>query len=529
MKIADLINKGYFLRELPPPFNSLTLGKNYSKIKTTWDKFDNSTKKDFNETRFAVLSIPKVGLVRRQLGIPNPIHFIQLSEIICSNWKTIEKIFSQSKLTASQPIVNTKQGRALVTKLSYGEFKHRCIIDSFDKLYELKTDISKYYPSIYTHTIPWAIHTKKKAKASKKDLTLLGNQLDKFIQQGQSGQTIGVPIGPDTSLVISEILGCAFDAALVAKFPFIKGYRYVDDYRLYFSTQSEAEQVFRHLQGILTDYTLILNEEKTQLKKFPFEFESEWAMALNEFKFSDKLKAKANDLFDYVSLSFKFANLYPKDTVLKYAIKKLMGIPIEKENWVLFESLIFKISLIEPSVLPDTARILATYEKRVSKRKLAKVIKEILKTSLTKGHSFEVSWALWIAKTFGLKLKNDLAKQVFDSNDYFSILIALDMKASKLVSASTTHLVNDLEIDSFKDEKWLFAYEAIIKKWLKPKDSNILSKTKYFMTLKKAGVSFYDNSRQVELIKLGKGKKTPLKKSTITNNVFMPAAGDSYI
>jgi hypothetical protein len=50
------------------------------------------------------------------------------------------------------------------------------------------------------------------------------------------------------------------------------------------------------------------------------------------------------------------------------------------------------------------------------------------------------------------------------------------MKASKLVSASTTHLVKDLEIDSFKDEKWLFAYEAIIKKWLKPKDSNILSR-----------------------------------------------------
>jgi hypothetical protein len=90
-----------------------------------------------------------------------------------------------------------------------------------------------------------------------------------------------------------------------------------------------------------------------------------------------------------------------------------MGISIEKENWELFESLIYKISLIEPSVLPDTARILATYEKRVSKRKLAKVIKEIIKTSLTKGHSFEVSWALWIAKTFELKLKNDLAKQIF--------------------------------------------------------------------------------------------------------------------
>jgi hypothetical protein len=45
------------------------------------------------------------------------------------------------------------------------------------------------------------------------------------------------------------------------------------------------------------------------------------------------------------------------------------------------------------------------------------------------------------------------------------------------------------------------------------------------MTLKKSGVSFYDNSRQVELIKLGKEKKIPVKKSTATNNGYASLAG----
>jgi hypothetical protein len=33
--------------------------------------------------------------------------------------------------------------------------------------YALVTDISSYFPTVYTHTIPWALHTKPVAKANK--------------------------------------------------------------------------------------------------------------------------------------------------------------------------------------------------------------------------------------------------------------------------------------------------------------------------------------------------------------------------
>lgn len=432
MNLRDLLKKGYFPQELPPPFHTESFADNYQKAKATWDKFDNSIKLSYIETKYISITIPKVGFSRRFLGVPNPIHFGALSEVICTNWKTIQKIYDQSKLSASKPIHNANKGRSVKTIMSFGQFKKQCLIDSFDKIYELRTDISKYYPSIYTHTIPWAIHSKATAKANRQNLSMLGNQLDKFVHQAQSGQTIGVPIGPDTSLILSEILGCTFDKQLKTKFPFIRGYRFVDDYYLYFSSQADAEKVFKFLQTILTDFTLIINEEKTTIKKFPFEFEAEWTIALNDFSISEKPKSKADDIFNFVSLAFKYSNSYSKDSVLKWAIKKLAATPIEKENWELFESLIFKMTLSEPAILPELTRILITYRKLVSKRKLSRLIKELLTVHIPKGHSFEVSWTLWIAKSFSIVVPKKLASSIFSSNDFISILIGLDLQSSKL-------------------------------------------------------------------------------------------------
>lgn len=46
---------------------------------------------------------------------------------------------------------------------------------------------------------------KKFSKVNRR-LDSLGNKLDYLVRQGQDGQTVGIPIGPDTSLVIAELL-----------------------------------------------------------------------------------------------------------------------------------------------------------------------------------------------------------------------------------------------------------------------------------------------------------------------------------
>lgn len=56
----------------------------------------------------------------------------------------------------------------------------------------VRTDINQFYGSIYTHSIPWALHGKATAKANRSP-ALLGNALDECVRNAQDGQTIGVP------------------------------------------------------------------------------------------------------------------------------------------------------------------------------------------------------------------------------------------------------------------------------------------------------------------------------------------------
>lgn len=46
---------------------------------------------------------------------------------------------------------------------------------------------------------------------------MLGNALDRDLRCCNSGQTMGIPIGPDTSLVIAEIITCLMDEQFQTK------------------------------------------------------------------------------------------------------------------------------------------------------------------------------------------------------------------------------------------------------------------------------------------------------------------------
>lgn len=49
LKIEDLIGRGYFPKELPPPFNTIDLANNYSMIKNKWQNPENSLVRNSGE------------------------------------------------------------------------------------------------------------------------------------------------------------------------------------------------------------------------------------------------------------------------------------------------------------------------------------------------------------------------------------------------------------------------------------------------------------------------------------------------
>ncbi len=115
--------------------------------------------------------------------------------------------------------------------------------------YLLHADVQNFYPSIYTHSIDWAMHGKVAAKtAHKAGKVTFGARLDKAFQTSQDGQTSGICIGPDTSLIVAECIMARVEEGIRTRLPNVRGYRFWDDFELSFSSLQGVEEGLTVLQ-----------------------------------------------------------------------------------------------------------------------------------------------------------------------------------------------------------------------------------------------------------------------------------------
>lgn len=136
--------------------------------------------------------------------------------------------------------------------------------------YLYHTDVSSCYPSIYTHSIAWALHGKQHAKDNRRDMSLIGNIIDARLQNMTQGQTNGIPQGSILMDLIAEmVLGYA-DIELTKRLnesanEDYKILRFRDDYRIFVNSSELGEQILRELTEVLIDLGLSLGPQKTLL------------------------------------------------------------------------------------------------------------------------------------------------------------------------------------------------------------------------------------------------------------------------
>src|SRR5699024_1602566 len=137
--------------------------------------------------------------------------------------------------------------------------------------YVIHSDITDCYGSIYTHSISWALHTKKegKKKENRNNDSLIGVVIDNHLQDMSYGQTNGIPQGSTLMDFISEIVLGYVDLLLSKrlcdlKIEEYKILRYRDDYRIFTNDSYEAEQITKELAEILSSLGLRLNADKTE-------------------------------------------------------------------------------------------------------------------------------------------------------------------------------------------------------------------------------------------------------------------------
>ncbi|WP_299190485.1 RNA-directed DNA polymerase, partial [uncultured Aquimarina sp.] len=566
MEEKKILESGYFPKELPPAFLTKDLADNIDEIRNRWNTFfvAETTKKTtenrrefkdrkdlvyakYSSSKCVEYSISKGKLARRVLKIPNPKHFISVSHLLNQKWSELNTIFTTSEYSTSYPIEETNPKKRAVRTFSKSvqDLRNTILETSVNKLYQVKLDISKFYPTIYTHVISWSLLGKEIAKEyykkSKTELETLiasgdanailykyADSLDSAVRACQDKQSVGIPIGPDTSHIISEVIACRIDIELKNKFSSIdiKACRYYDDYYVYVDSLDQADAVIKGLQIILNQFQLEINDKKVEVKEFPVTFENNWVTDLHRFEF--KSTNASNSIKHYFSLLWGIGekNYSRTDWIFKYSLRtfEFGTTNIPKDSWEIFENLILKTGLIQPAILDIVTRIFLKYESFLnpnSKIKIKNLVDKVIKNHSSINHNFETAWALWFAKSFDIQLDEGIANLVIDTNDSISILILLCMDKEKgLIDGNPNYslIENNLKEDILFSESWLLAYQGVKNGWLTPIESDLISKNEFMKIMLDLDVNFFDCSLQLEVYGKSESKEETQDYSATESN-----------
>ena len=186
--------------------------------------------------------------------------------------------------------------------------------------------------------------------------------MDLSLRQTQDEQTFGLPIGPDTSHIIAEAIATSVDLELKKRIKgFPAGFRYVDDYFMFFATWNEAEAALAALIRALKDFELQINFEKTKTCSVLQITDDFWSHQLRNFQIAKSGRRQASDISHFFELAKSLAVLNADESVMIYALKKASSFLVRKANWPSFVAHVCHVAMGYPNTLQTVSRLLATY------------------------------------------------------------------------------------------------------------------------------------------------------------------------
>jgi hypothetical protein len=266
---APNIANGLFPSRLPPVFSGAALATWYADHR---DAFDGATETSIAQpcTRFAPFNATRSNGHRRWLGIPSPIAHCRVAHEIEVASQELLPLLARSRYSDYYcPFANEFRDSDL-TRSSI-ELQRRANSRATAS-FLVKTDIARFYNSIYTHAVAWVMHTRDVAKARRTDRTLAGNRIDVALRNCNDGQTSGIPIGPETSRIVAELLLSHVDSQLSERHG-VTGIRFIDDYEITCGSADEAQRIIETLDSSLRELELDLNHQKTVILRLPQPFD----------------------------------------------------------------------------------------------------------------------------------------------------------------------------------------------------------------------------------------------------------------
>lgn len=413
--------------------------------------------------------------IPRPLAIPDPFIYASLCGELRSNWDKILKHF-ENQTRSDNHKVSRIHLRKLKDSQKLFEMNYKKYADDGDPYSDLIincrflaiADISKCFPSIYSHAIPWALVGKKLAKKNKTKQKTWYNKLDSRIRNVKFGETNGVLIGPHASNLLAEIILTKVDKKLSdKKFQFMRN---IDDYTCFTYSFEEAEKFHLELASELEKYELSLNLKKSEIVSLPRASVKNWVNKLKHYPFVDtynnsegKESLKAKELQAFLDFATEVMLDENSDaSIINYAIKVIGRKHLGKNALELYLKRIHHLTMLYPYLIQIMDEHVFKAHS-VSKSFICKISQDLFIEGQKRKVYEPCSYALYWAMKYDFQLDiQDMHQKSLRSGDCIFMLSSFLYQKKHGNMHANAFVKKAIELKAVDFYRyWLFIYEVL--------------------------------------------------------------------
>lgn len=475
-----LIEFGLFSEKLPPVFE----GREF------YNYCIDTSRVEFTSKWHSYVSYDSIrnNNIPRNIGIPTPMSHELLCSCLRDNWDKIQQHFEtttalQTHIVSRIHIRKMKDNEALF-EMNYKNWKTDGSPEPdllINKRYEIHADISKCFPSVYTHALPWALVGKKEAKknTSKKDLWY--NKIDSYVQKTKNGETHGLHIGPHTSNILSEIILCKIDEELDNKWEYVRN---IDDYCCYVENQEDADAFLVDLNRALREYGLLLNHKKTEIKELPQGLVEQWVHRIQDKALYFEKFHPYIDYLEVQSFMDYCTDLMIKNkenaSIILYALKVLKGCKLTENAKLYLSKRAVALAIQFPYIIPVLDECIFV-PCNVEAKAIEKYVNSFFEVNFNKNNFDACSYALLYATKYNCVVSNFNIDDVLAKKDCILAVMAMIYCRKKKNEDELKKLrafAKKLKADGELEENWIFVYECLpytllAEDWKKMKQAGV--------------------------------------------------------
>ncbi|WP_081649881.1 RNA-directed DNA polymerase [Fodinicurvata sediminis] len=532
-----LIRSGYLPSEIPPIITT----KYFSDYCKNNFKYLKKNRKSLLKkvTKYNTFTSPKPNYGRRNLALVHPLSQLNLSIVVTENRKNIKELIKKNNTSFyifEEDINNNKAFKGL----DFKGWKNRKNEIYSEYKYILKADISRFFYTAYTHSIPWAVIGKEKVKnyLCNNDRRLKkhwSSEIDNGLQLCQSRETFGIPVGPDLSRIIAEILmnGVENDKNFIEYANNKNIIRLVDDFLIGFNDKDSAENALTNLRKSLWDYNLQLNEDKTYITESKFLYRDEWELEFDLINVSNNIFYQEKEILHLIDKTLFLCEKYNTGAPAHWACRRLSKLNNFHNNFFIIIDGLLRLSRDYPSCTNHVAEFIINNKDIClsNDRHVEKIRSWIiyhLHQYFDQSKDFEISWVLFVSGSLNIKIRD------IDINYYdvmpdpiiFTIFGLLRENHVLDIPLSKWKWRKELRKNGLYSEYWLPFYESVRRKWTS--DQKLIQSVKYdpvFSKMLNNNVTFLDN----EIFTAGRIDVVGRRYSKYKYHVFKQTKDDRYI